>query len=785
MKNAYQVIVKAHQGAEKSKTYDVPDPGSWWGALKIKALPGARYQLVDKTTGQGPDNIRVKRKGNDLAISFEGRSDADLVISGYYEYAEPGWGAVIGETDPGVYYAYIPESGESIALVGSLPDGASNVGMALGGEQIVGSGAAVGALVGAVGFNPLLTAPLALVGAAAGGGGGGGSADTTPPNRPAAKLHAEDDTGVSHSDGFTADSTPRLLIDADPDATEVTVKLNSKTYTSTTKNPQGQFVVQVPDADALGNGVYAYTVVVKDAAGNASLPFDGSLTVDRSADQNYQPTPVNETNTGTSLHISGISTDTGFSQQDLVTSDNTLSFFGTLSGYSASAQNAVELRLLNSDGAVVASQYVLPVNATGAWRWSWDNTSQKLPDGRYQLTAQLVDKAGNAVGTAAAPQTLTVDTNANADANAGFAVAVTQLVQDSGVSSTDFLTKETHLSFMGNIGNTNTGFTGKVLVQIFGTDGVVKSQAYVDPNVNGIWSYDNTAETLGVVGQHTQYVLKASVVDLAGNVLKATDQSFTVDLKAPLFNVSGSASFNDNTTLRYSSMTLRAGTSAAVFSDAEAGTFSFQDQSGNVINAPGPTDDGSLLTYDVGQLKIVYTDLAGNSYAMVNDKKWEFELTDPIVKTSPSTNVPPSAFGGGELAGSVGLYTLSTNETSLDLSTLHSTSPGAGSVGAINHIGLSGSGTVTNAAHTLALTTSDVLALSVKNSFISNGHQQMRIDGDAGDQVMLDDLLGGSTFTWQKAANPSVLSGQNYTVYSNSTLGLDLFIHQTVHVTVL
>ena len=74
-----------------------------------------------------------------------------------------------------------------------------------------------------------------------------------------------------------------------------------------------------------------------------------------------------------------------------------------------------------------------------------------------------------------------------------------------------------------------------------GTDGVVKSQSYVDPATNGSWSFDNTSRNLGIPDTNTQYVLKASVVDLAGNILKSTDQSFTVDLKLPTFSVDGAS----------------------------------------------------------------------------------------------------------------------------------------------------------------------------------------------------------------------------------------------------
>ena len=85
MKNAYKIIVNNAQGSAKTLTHDVPAPGSFWGPLKIKATPGARFQLVDVSTGQGPDNIRVKRVGKDLRISFEGRDKVDVMITDYYE----------------------------------------------------------------------------------------------------------------------------------------------------------------------------------------------------------------------------------------------------------------------------------------------------------------------------------------------------------------------------------------------------------------------------------------------------------------------------------------------------------------------------------------------------------------------------------------------------------------------------------------------------------------------------------------------------------------------------
>jgi hypothetical protein len=396
------------------------------------------------------------------------------------------------------------------------------------------------------------------------------------------------------------------------------------------------------------------------------------------------------------------------------------------------------------------------VSLGGQWTWAWDNSAQKLPDGLYTLTAQVVDKAGNGVGAGPSEQMITVDTNADPDPNSRFSIAVTQMVPDSGASSSDFLTNQRTPSFRGNIGTSNVDFTGKVLVQALGTDGKVKSQGYVDPAPNGTWLFDGISQPLGISGGNTQYVLKASVVDLAGNILKSTDQSFTVDLKPQDISVAGGVISTSVTS--FSQMTLTAN---------EPGVFSYPTL---------PVGQSSTTAYNTGAFEIKFTDLTGNSSIISNDRRWEFNLTQAVKEEIPSVSAPPSTFGNGELAGSIGRLAFDATFQSLDLSGLYSSSPSIGNVAAINHIVMTdGAGD-----DTLKLTIGDVLQLGVRNSFLSTGRQQMRIDGDSGDRVELDDLLGGSSFAWTKANDSVVLNALNYDVYRNSDLNLELFIQQTI-----
>lgn len=660
MKNSYKVVVKTNQGNAKTVTHDVPAPGSWWGALKIKAVPGARYQLIDNTTGQGPDNIRVKRAGNDLRISFDGREYADLVISDYYEYTEPGFAALIGEADPGVFHAYLPESGQTSAVVGNLPDGASNVGMALGGEQVGASGAAVGALVAVAGFNPLLAAPLALLGAGGGGGGGadgasgtgtgtgtsGGSGsgvpDTTPPGISGARLAPEDDTGVSNSDGITADNTPRLLITADADSVSATVTLmNGKTYTSITKNAQGQFVVQIPDADALDNGQVTYSVVVKDAAGNTSQPFSGTpFVVDRLSEA-LDPSPL--------------------------------------------------------------------FNLT------------KMTQSEFDFD------------------------------------------QD------DFLTNQSKPEFDGTITNYNDA-TQKLLVQVVGITGTTLDYAYVTPNsTTGAWVFK---PSIDLAGNNDQYLLKATLVDNAGNILKAWDQSFGVDRVVPVFGLAFNGSSSSSTW------------GAPVMAESsESGQYWASSIAHKISALSVSLSDAK----DAGVFKMGFWDLAGNAAKTLTsadnpqtaavDDPWAFASNvSGVYLSQDSLNADyktPKTFGASALAGAVGkLQFAAGQETLLNVADAHSINPAVNSVAAINHIVMTDG--VGN--DTLKLTMGDVLALGVKDSFVSNGHRQMRIDGDEGDKVSLDNLVGSSADqTWSQTTTEP-LNGISYKVYSNAYWGLDLYI---------
>jgi hypothetical protein len=374
--------IKVNQGQGEAKFVDIPTTGDGKTPMVVKAVPGGKYQLLDATTGYGPENIRASRSGKDLRVFFEGRSAADLVVEDYYEVAPEGFNGLIGEAETGRFYEYIPETAVGNTAVPLLADGSNQVGMALGGAEINASGAAVGVLAAAA-FNPGLLAPLGLLGAAAGGGGGSSStAVAATPKVTSAKLMPEDDTGPK--DGITTDRTPRITGEATPDS-DVSVVLNGKTYTGKASST-GVFVIQVPDADALVDGSYT-PVVTSTLAGVKSPDFAGTpFKVDNG-------NGTDKTNAGLVLNIVSITEDTGLSPSDFHTADNTLIFKGDLDKFTANGDH-VKLSLKNDKGAEIDMVYVKPVQTAGVWSWSWDRTKAELPDGKYTLDASIVNGAG-------------------------------------------------------------------------------------------------------------------------------------------------------------------------------------------------------------------------------------------------------------------------------------------------------------------------------------------------------------------------------------------------------
>jgi len=108
---AKQYKIKINGGPDNKQVLDLEQGSGDRGQMvRIKAVAGVRYQLEDAATGFAPENIRAKRVGKDLRLSFEGGVESDFLIEDYYEVMPSGYNAVIGQAENGRFYEYIPES---------------------------------------------------------------------------------------------------------------------------------------------------------------------------------------------------------------------------------------------------------------------------------------------------------------------------------------------------------------------------------------------------------------------------------------------------------------------------------------------------------------------------------------------------------------------------------------------------------------------------------------------------------------------------------------------------
>ena len=537
MSNIYKV--KVNQGQGKSTTVDIPSTGATGKPVMIKAAAGERYQLVDPSTGFAPENIRVARSGKDLKVFFEGRTSPDLLIEDYYGAMPSGFNALVGEAENGRAYEYIPESASGDVSVPLLAEGGAASGLALGGSEVSAAGAAVGTVLAAAGFPWLgvLGAGAAAAAAAAGGGGGSdGPVDTTPPVVKSARLLVDDDTGPK--DHVTRLRTPRITGETEANA-NVSVEVNGKTYTG---KADANGVFTIPVTDTLADATYTPLVTATDAAGNKSQPFAGTpFKVDNSSSNNGTEA---DANIAAKPDIVSISDDTGSSNADFYTKDNTLAFKGTVSTFTNNG-DWVALVLKDAAGKVVDSSFAKPELVNGVWSWSWDRSSASaLSDGSYTLEASVVDGAGNLVSngvttSAVDTQVIVVDTDTahnfdpsrspekQADVNVSAKISLTGMSDDTGYDSKDFITSDRTLKFKGAI----NGFQDNgdwVLVTLKDEQGNVVATEHVKPTqANGatVWEWDQTARSL----PDGKYSLDFSIVDKAGNVLNAGSQPVVVD----------------------------------------------------------------------------------------------------------------------------------------------------------------------------------------------------------------------------------------------------------------
>lgn len=249
------------------------------------------------------------------------------------------------------------------------------------------------------------------------------------------------------------------------------------------------------DGRTLTDGTYQYQVRVIDNAGNVGATDSQDVVIDLTK-------PA-----ATTITVDSITQDTGLSGSDFITSDNQISLKGTLGAALGSGDHAQ----ISLDGGVTW----IDVSVSGL-SWTYVD-GRTLADGDYNYQLRVIDDAGNISATAS--QVVTIDTVAP---DASKTIAIDSISDDTGLSSSDFITRDTSLTLHGSLGAT---LADGEYAQISLDGGVTWQNVIVTGNS---WYYIDS-RTLG--NQTYDYYVR--VVDAAGNVGASAHQQVTVDTIAP------------------------------------------------------------------------------------------------------------------------------------------------------------------------------------------------------------------------------------------------------------
>ncbi|WP_431629701.1 Ig-like domain-containing protein [Enterobacter cloacae] len=304
-----------------------------------------------------------------------------------------------------------------------------------------------------------------------------------------------DDTGLSSSDFITNDTSLTLhgslgATLADGEYAQISID-GGVTWQNVNVTGNSWYYV---DGRTLGNQTYDYYVRVVDAAGNVGASAHQQVTVDTVAPD-----------AAITVSVDNITVDTGFDNNDFLTSSTSYTLHGTL-GAELGAGEYVQVSMDGGTTWVYAT-----VSGT---QWSYNDT-RTLTDGSYNYQVRVVDQAGNVGATTS--QAVTVDTQAPQ-----YGVTIDSISEDTGQSGSDFITMDTTLTINGSLGS---ALASDERVQI-SLDG---GNTWIDTTVtNQRWSYTDTRDL-----PDGDYTYQVRIIDQAGNVGSTASQVVTVDTTPP------------------------------------------------------------------------------------------------------------------------------------------------------------------------------------------------------------------------------------------------------------
>ncbi|WP_288342537.1 Calx-beta domain-containing protein [uncultured Roseivirga sp.] len=343
--------------------------------------------------------------------------------------------------------------------------------------------------------------------------------------------------------------------------------------------------ITLADLSGLNDGTLTLSVTLTDASSNVGTVVTDDTVLDTTA----PVAPI----------VTSVSDDTGSSDSDGITSDNTPSVNGT-----AEANATVEVFVGGTSVGTTTA------DGSGDWTLAYTGTNP-LTDGTIAVTANATDAAGNTGATSTAVN-VTIDTTAPA------AATFSGITNDTGASSSDAIIND-----MSSVTISGTAEANATFDLTF--NGVTYAGLPVD--ASGNWSLDIS----NALTEDATETVTVTVTDAAGNTGTAATYDITLDLTAPDAptvdldaDSDHGVSDSDNLTnytigdaMNFSG-TVEAGASVEVELTYNGTTFTglpaTTDGAGNWSIDVGSTVGGVLVDGTVNDLTLraIATDLAGN-----------------------------------------------------------------------------------------------------------------------------------------------------------------------------
>ncbi|MDN4983836.1 Ig-like domain-containing protein [Bradyrhizobium sp. WYCCWR 13022] len=459
--------------------------------------------------------------------------------------------------------------------------------------------------------------------------------DSTAPTAVATVTALSSDTGSSNSDFITdvasqtvsgtytgtLGSGETIQVSADGGATWVAAIANTSNHTWSASGVT---------LSASGTTLSVQTI---DTAGNVTAGTGHSYTLDTTA-----PTAV--------ATVTALSSDSGSSSSDFITSAASQTVSGTYSGTFGTGET---IQVSADGGTTWVAATVNTSNHT------WSASGVTLSPSGTTLSVQTIDTAGNA--TAGTGHSYTLDTSAPT------AVAtVTALSSDTGTSNSDFVTSVASQTVSG----TYTGTLGSGETIRVSADGGTNWVTATANASNHTWS----ASGVTLLASGTS--LSVQTIDPAGNVTSGTPHSYTLDTTAPtaaatvtaLSSDSGNSSsdFITNVALQTVSGTYTGtlGTGETIQVSADGGTTwvtAIANTSNHTWSASGVTLSASGTTLSVQTI-----DTAGNATAGTGHS-YTLDTTAPTAVAAVTALSSDSGSSSSDFITSVASQTVSGTYT--------------------------------------------------------------------------------------------------------------------------